>query len=318
MTTREHGGGLDAAIARFGGTRSDWIDLSTGINPNPYPIGDLDTAAWGALPDTGLNDRLIARARTFWNVPPDAEVVVAGGASAIIAALPEILPEPLPSKTFALQLPTYNEYEASFTAKGWTQAPDAPVQVFVHPNNPDGRLFTRADIAAKFNIIDESFCDPTPDQSLIALSAAPGGMLIKSFGKFWGLAGLRLGFAICLPELAKPLKERLGPWPASAPSLEIGARALGDPAWAKQATAQMGRMADNLDQVLNDAGLEVLGGSALFRLARHNDAAALHQRLCAAHILTRPFSYAPDWLRFGLPKDDAALMRVSQALRAGS
>ena len=133
---RDHGGGLDAAMARYGGVRADWLDLSTGINPVPYPLPDLPRAAWTALPDSAATARLETAARRFWAVPDGAGIVAAPGASALIARLPGLVPD-LPA---FIPGPTYNEHAAAFGARA-VNDPAAPVHVYVHPNNPDGTLW---------------------------------------------------------------------------------------------------------------------------------------------------------------------------------
>ncbi|MGB3555706.1 MAG: aminotransferase class I/II-fold pyridoxal phosphate-dependent enzyme, partial [Jannaschia sp.] len=205
---RDHGGGLDAARAHWGGT--DWIDLSTGINPQPYCLPLLPPSSWSALPDSQAVAKLLSVARTFWNVPAAARILAAPGASALIARLPMLAP---PGRV-AIPGPTYNEHAAAFLHHGWEVAEeDSSARVIVHPNNPDGRLRTEAEADAPLCVIDESFCDTMPDASLVRLAARPGTVVLKSFGKFWGLAGLRLGFAIARPETLAPLAEALGPWP---------------------------------------------------------------------------------------------------------
>ena len=298
---RDHGGGIDAAVARFGGTRSGWIDLSTGINPQPYPVTITGADAWTALPDRAATDRLITAARAFWQVPATAAVVVAPGASALIARMPGLAP----GARAYIPAPTYNEHAAAFAAAtGQTDfsAPPAPAQIQVHPNNPDGRLFPAACTAA-LTVIDESFCDIMPDASRVGETAQPGVVVLKSFGKFWGLAGLRLGFAICAPQLAQRLAEALGPWPVSGPALEIGARALADPGWADATRARLTRDAARLDALLARHGT-LVGGTSLFRLYRVPDARALQYRLAQRHIWSRVFPYAQDWIRLGLPHPD--------------
>ena len=296
---RDHGGGIDAAIQEFGGTRADWIDLSTGINPVPYPVPPISNDAWNALPDTGLVTALTAVARAFWNVPDDAAILAAPGASALIAQIPRL---GAPTSV-CIPGPTYNEHAASFSAQGWqvTGGGGAQAQVLVHPNNPDGRVWTSTDLTAPLTIIDESFCDVTPTQSLIAHAERPGIVILKSFGKFWGLAGVRLGFAIGDPALIHQLKEMLGPWPVSGIALEIGAAALADVTWAEHTRARLARDADRLDSLFCTNGAQLVGGTSLFRLYKVADAAAWQNRLAAHHIWTRIFPYAPDWIRVGLP-----------------
>ncbi len=297
---RDHGGGIDAAIARWGGTRDDWLDLSTGINPVAYPVPPLPHAAWTALPDREARDGLLRAARGAWRVPAEAEILAAPGTSAIIAALPGLLP-PGPVH---IPAPTYNEHRAAFVAAGHRPVDGpAPVRVLVHPNNPDGRLWHDPP-DADLTIIDESFCDTAPDRSHVDRTRHPGTVVLKSFGKFWGLAGLRLGFAIGHPDTLAGLAERLGPWAVSGPALAIGARALADAEWARTTRLRLAADARTLDDMLGRAGLRVIGGTTLFRLVETPDAAAWHAHLASTRILTRVFPYAPDWLRLGLPHPD--------------
>ncbi len=302
----DHGGGIDAAIAQFGGTRAGWIDLSTGINPTPYPLGTLTADAWTALPDTAAFAKLNAAARRFWTIPTSAAILAAPGASALIARIPSALP-PGPVH---IPGPTYNEHARAFAALGWTLTDSAQTRVIVHPNNPDGRQWTATDLAPT-TIIDESFCDVTPDASLIAQATRPGTIILKSFGKFWGLAGLRLGFAIGDPTLIAKLAQSIGPWAVSGPALEIGTRALNDQPWATQTRTRLIADAARLDALVN---LPVVGGTTLFRLYDTPDAQALQTRLARHHIWTRIFPYSSRWVRFGLPGTPDHWSRLQQAL----
>ena len=290
---RDHGGGLDAARARWGG--DDWIDLSTGIAPEPYPLPPLPADAWTRLPDRDAAAALEAAARRLWRVPDGAGVLAAPGASALIARLPASMP-PGPVD---VPRPTYNEHAAALRAHGRTVGPGGAARVLVHPNNPDGRLWGAGDLAP-FTVIDESFCDVAPEASLVAHAARPGVVVLKSFGKFWGLAGLRLGFAIARPETLAPLAEALGPWPVSGPALAIGAAALSDGAWAEDARARLARDAARLDALMAPHG-RLVGGTTLFRLYETADAAALRDRLARARVWSRTFPYSRSWLRLGLP-----------------
>lgn len=307
----DHGGGIDAAIARWGGTRADWIDLSTGINPQPYPLPALPPDAWTALPDAAADAALLCAARRFWNVPEDAALLAAPGTSALIARLPALAP----AARVRIPGPTYNEHARAFTAQGWRLGDGtAEALVLVHPNNPDGRLWSADAADAPFLVIDESFADLCPDDSLMALATRPGTVILKGLGKFWGLAGLRLGFAMGDPALIARLAALLGPWPVSGPALAIGAAALSDRAWAEAARARLKRDAARLDARLTVAGARVIGGTALFRLAETPDAAAWQDALARRHIWTRRFPYSGTWLRFGLPADEAQWSRLSDAL----
>lgn len=300
---RDHGGGIDAAAIRFGGARGDWLDLSTGINPVPFPLPALPADTWTALPDAAATRALCDAARAFWGVPDGAAVLAAPGASALIARLPSLAA----TGRVTIPGPTYNEHAAAFAAHGWTVAERgaADAVVVVHPNNPDGRVWTAAALPdAPLTVIDESFCDVLPDASLIGQADRPGVIVLKSFGKFWGLAGLRLGFAIGDPALLARLAEALGPWPVSGPALAIGTAALRDADWAAATRDRLTRDAARLDAIMAAAGARGLGGTSLFRLYDTDNATGWQARLAARRVWTRVFPYSDRWLRLGLPGPD--------------
>ncbi|WP_170387197.1 threonine-phosphate decarboxylase CobD [Ruegeria atlantica] len=296
---RDHGGGLDGAVSTYGGARAGWIDLSTGINPHPYGISDLSPSDWTELPDHGAFERLADAARQFWSVPDRAAILPAPGASAVIARIPALA---APGRV-QITAPTYNEHAAAFTAQGWSVQPDGPAdaRVIVHPNNPDGRVWTEADVNTPLTVIDESFCDVTPEASLIHLAEHPGVVVLKSFGKFWGLAGLRLGFAIGHPDLIARLNDLTGPWAVSGPALRVGEKALRDTGWANATRQRLSIEADRLDNMLITKGARLVGGTTLFRLYEVDDAATWQDRLARAHIWSRVFPYSQTFLRLGLP-----------------
>ncbi|SFK13378.1 threonine-phosphate decarboxylase [Celeribacter neptunius] len=297
---RDHGGGLDAAVARFGGEKSDWIDLSTGINPTPYPIGNIPEAAWTALPDAAAQDALIQAARTFWKVPHGAAILAAPGASSLIARLPALWPK----GAVEIRRPTYNEHAGAFEAHGWrVTAAEPSVQVAVHPNNPDGRLWRSENFTAPFTIIDESFCDVMPDESHIERVRDGRTLVLKSFGKFWGLAGLRLGFAIGAPELIDRLATLTGPWAVSGPALAIGTVALNDPDWAMRTRIKLQHDISRLDAIFDKKGAKLIGGTTLFRLYETDNARAFQERLAKGRIWSRIFPYSERWVRLGLPPE---------------
>ncbi len=294
---RDHGGGLDAAIAQFGGKRTDWVDLSTGINPHPYPVGEFASDTWTALPDHGAFDRLEAAARAFWDVPDEAAILAAPGASALIARIPSLLP----AGKVEISTPTYNEHAAGFLAEGWEVVLGGEACVLVHPNNPDGRLWENPDLSRSLTIIDESFCDVTPAQTHIKRASETGVLILKSFGKFWGLAGLRLGFVIGDPILIARLRDTIGPWQVSGPALEIGARALEDFDWASMTRRRLAVETARLDGTMKHHGAKLVGGTTLFRLYEVDDAVTWQDRLARGHVWSRVFPYSKTWLRLGLP-----------------
>tara|TARA_R110002124_G_scaffold233235_5_gene398327 strand:- start:18197 stop:19168 length:972 start_codon:yes stop_codon:yes gene_type:complete len=297
--SRDHGGRIDAAVARYGGERGDWIDLSTGINPVPYPIGDLPCSAWTDLPDQAANTALIDAARAFWPCPERAAVLAVPGLSLAISLIPRLTA----AGRVSIATPTYNEHAAAFRAAGWdvTQSGAVDARVAVHPNNPDGRIWRAEETCAPLSVIDESFCDTAPEHSLIHLADRPGTLVLKSFGKFWGLAGLRLGFVIGDPDLVAMLAAMLGPWVVSGPALHIGAAALRDPDWADDTRARLAHDRDRLDNLLLGGGAILTGGTSLFRLYNHSHAQALHDHLAQHHIWTRLFPWSDTAIRFGLP-----------------
>ncbi len=295
---RDHGGGVDAAAIAYGGTRADWIDLSTGINPVPYPLPPIRPEAWTALPDEAASQALEAAARSFWRVPDSAAILATPGASAIIARIPALAP----AGAVDIPAPTYNEHAAAFAAQGWQMGSDnVSAKVIVHPNNPTGHWYDAAEVTAPLTIIDESFADVAADRSLVHLADQPGRIVLKSFGKFWGLAGLRLGFAIGPEDLIAQLSQLTGPWPVSGPAQDIATAALRDHDWAMATRKRLEGDAARLDALMTDAGAKVAGGTLLFRLYRVTNAAAWQDRLARQHIWTRIFPYADDLIRLGLP-----------------
>ncbi|SFR18106.1 L-threonine O-3-phosphate decarboxylase [Poseidonocella sedimentorum] len=310
-------------MARFGGAPGDWLDLSTGINPRPYPLPAFQGSDWAALPSAAALDALEETARAAYGCPGAA--VALAGAQAAIQLVPWLRP---PGRARVLA-PTYNEHAAALRAAGWevsevsslSDLAGADLAVVVNPNNPDGRAFAPDDLlalrrAVGLLVVDESFADPTPEISLGRW--VDGGtedlLLLRSFGKFYGLAGLRLGFALCGADMANRLRERAGPWSVNGPALRAGQAALADRAWEAETTARLLRDAGRLDRLAEAAGWRGVGGTALFRTYETGGAQAAQDRLAAAHIWSRIFPYSPSWIRLGLPGDAAGWARLEAAL----
>lgn len=329
----KHGGDLSEAIAQFGGQPSAWLDLSTGINPCPWPVPAILAAeVWQRLPSRTDEAALIAAARAAYHVPAGVEIVAAPGTQALIQWLPHLAR----AGTVAVVGPTYSEHAIAWRharrdvieAESIEDAVERAAHVVVvNPNNPDGRIIDHPSLVRAARIvqsnggwlvIDEAFVDTVPRASAVALCGDHPLVILRSFGKFYGLAGLRLGFAVAAPPIAARIAAALGPWPCSGPALAIGTAALRDQAWAEQTRAALQEMAQALDGVLIKGGFDIVDGTALFRLARHRDATAIHARLARQHIWCRRFEQAGDWLRFGLPPDNAALDRLAAALVSNS
>lgn len=318
---RDHGGNIDQAIGRFGGAADDWIDLSTGINRMPYPVPAIPDAAWRHLPTESARQVLIAAARTAYDTP--AAILPVAGAQAAIQMIPR-LGRPGRARVLA---PTYNEHAASLTAAGWTvetvsdaaEITGADLGVIVNPNNPDGRtarpdkLLALADRVGRL-VVDESFADMTPDLSLAREAVRPGLLILRSFGKFYGLAGLRLGFILGHEGDMAGLAAMAGPWPVSGAAIEIGRLALADRDWAAATTARLRADAARMDRLATGAGWTLVGGTGLFRLYHTPDAAAAQDRLAGAHIWSRIFPGSAHWLRLGLPGPQAEWARLEKAL----
>lgn len=324
----KHGGDLSEAMAQFGGAQEAWLDLSTGINPNPYPLPPLPHDVWQRLPSRDNEAALLAAARRAYAVPDDVGIVAAPGTQALIQWLPRVVQH----RAVAIVSPTYNEHATAWRLAGHEVSAIGAVAeiplaarhvVIVNPNNPDGRVvdhvaLTRCvEIVASRDgmmVIDEAFVDLDPAISAVALCKDWPVVVLRSFGKFFGLAGLRLGFAIGPQRLIAQVREVMGPWICSGPALVVGRIALEDDRWANETRDKLREEAAKLDAVLQAAGFAPAGGTKLFRLVRHPHASAYHTALARQRIWCRRFDGADDLLRFGLPPDDAALDRLARAL----
>jgi len=322
-TLRDHGGNLGEAIARYGGVESDWIDLSTGIIPNAYPFGALSEGCWSRLPEARAVDALITAARGAYGVPDQAEIVAAPGCWALIRLMPRLA---APANV-AIPGPTYNEHSTAFIAEGWSVVerprPGVTASVIVNPNNPDGRCWEDCDLlllaeALDLLVIDESFMDCTPDRSLIPKSGHESVVILRSFGKFFGLAGVRLGFAITGPRTAARLVDMLGPWAVSGPALEIGTAALSDRNWVADQRLRLSSEAARLREIGASAGWSHVGGTDLFRTFDTPDARRVQALLAEHRIWSRIFPYSDRWVRLGLPSGAEQWSRVAKALDACS
>jgi cobalamin biosynthetic protein CobC len=318
---REHGGNIDLARQRFGGRTEDWIDLSTGINRQPYPVGEIDPQHWSALPSRAEIDALHQAAQRAYGTR--ASIVAVGGAQAAI----QWLPHRAPRGRARILVPTYNEYAGVLSAAGWTveevcdldALAGADLAVVVNPNNPDGRQHGPKDLLALLPrvgrlVVDESFVDALPHLSLATEADQPGLLILRSFGKFYGLAGLRLGFALGDAAEVAALAAMSGPWPVSGAAIAIGRRALLDDAWARATSARLARDRVRLDAMVQSHGWKLVGGTPLFRLYATADARAAQDRLAGAQIWSRVFAEQPTWLRLGLPGSEPEWTRLAEAL----
>ncbi len=308
----------------FPGAPGPFLDLSTGINPHSYPLPRLPDAALTRLPDPEDVAALEAIAARAYGVADPALVVAAPGTQALIQVLPLLFAQP----SIAVLGPTYAEHAATWRRAGAAVRDAADLAdlaavsaaVLCNPNNPDGRCWPAEAVLAAapggLLVVDEAFADlEDPGLSIASYLPRPGVVVLRSFGKTYGLAGLRLGFALAAPAEAAALRAALGPWAVSGPAIAAGCAALADTAWRERMRARLAGEAAALDEMLTAAGLRVIGGTRLFRLAAHDEAAALFDRLGRAGILVRRFADRPGWLRFGLPGTPEAGARLRAALR---
>ena len=319
----EHGGRLRRAAEAYGIPLADWLDLSTGINPQGYPVPPVPADAWLRLPED--DDGLEAAAADYYG---SAHLLpVAGSQSAI-----QLLPAVLRGERVSLLAPGYAEHAHAWrdrraVAVGADEIDAAvahsDIVVLVQPNNPTGVHFgrerllewhTRLARRGGWLVVDEAFIDTTPAQSLVPLAGADGLVVLRSVGKFFGLAGARVGFVFAPGSVRAALAERLGPWTLAGPARWAARHALADRAWQTQARAALLTAGERLQALLETHGLPACG-PALFKLVATPDAARLHAAFARRGILLRLFE-TPQAVRFGLPSDEAGWARLAAALAA--
>jgi len=319
-----HGGQLAAAARRYAIPLPDWLDLSTGINPVPYPAAALAPGDLARLPDPEATAGLTAAARRAYQVPEGVAVQPVPGTDIALRLLPWLFPR----SRVAILSPTYSGHAEAWSAAGHDMslardldgAGGAQIIVLANPNNPDGRRIAPEDLSAFVArsrptalVVDEAFAEVTPGLSLVPAMAGAPILVLRSFGKFYGLAGLRLGFVLGPPALVGRLGGMLGDWPVSGPAIAIGRAALEDRAWQDAARQRLAADRARLDGLLAAAGFGAITGTDLFRLVHSSAAPRLHEALAAQGIWTRLFAEAPDRIRLGLPPPEA-FARLEAAL----
>ncbi len=326
----EHGGKLRQAAAHYRIPLADWLDLSTGINPNGWPVPPLPASVWQRLPEAG--DGLEAAAAAYYG---NANGLVTAGSQAAIQWLPALLPR----AAVACLAPLYNEHPQAWQRAGHrvrllqnasltrALAVATPYVLLCNPDNPTGRHYRRAEVldaAHKLKarggtlIVDEAFIDATPDDSLTPLAGgaeAPNLIVLRSLGKFFGLAGARLGFMFANAELRDRMQEAMGPWTVSGPAREVARRALSDSAWQAAERPRLRAAGERLRGLLTPLG--EAAATPLFATLRSEQSAALHEHLARRAILARAFADQP-LLRIGLPADESGWQRLALALTTWS
>lgn len=326
---RIHGGRIDAAAHVYPSAPQPWIDLSTGINPIAWPVPQIPLALYQRLPLAGDIAQMTEAAADAYGLPANAAMVPVPGSEIAIRLLPRMLG----AGRVGILAPTYGSHAAAWRDAGaevheLAVLPDPDIYdletlIVVNPNNPDGRVVARADLAAfaqawtatgRRLIVDEAFADVRTDVSVLAMPDLPVGMVVlRSLGKFFGLAGLRVGFVVVTEPDTSAWCRLLGDWPVSGPACEIATLALRDAAWIAATRARLAADRRRLDGMIGCAGLKLLGGTDLFGLFEAQDGIDLLDHFARAGILVRGFAAAPRHYRFGLPADEAAWRRLEAA-----
>lgn len=320
----KHGGNRLTASQDYGIPLADWLDLSTGINPNGWPVPALDPECWQRLPER--HDGLEQAAKDYYQA---AHLLPVAGSQAAIQVLPQLRPE----SVVATIEPAYAEH-----AHAWQQAghqlstistldielilPRLDVLVVVNPNNPTGHRF-ESEVLLRWHrqlsqrggwlIVDEAFMDSTPEYSLAAYSDRPGLIVLRSLGKFFGLAGARCGFVLAEEELLQRIEDVLGPWTVTGPGRAVARQALADHNWQHITRTLLQVQGQRLYELLAEYSLTPTGGTSLFQWLPHQAAWRIHTALARQGILTRYFN-EPGSIRFGLPGTEADWQRLAEAL----
>ncbi|MEM8767233.1 MAG: threonine-phosphate decarboxylase CobD [Pseudomonadota bacterium] len=327
----QHGGALDAVAIQFPDAPRPWVDLSTGINPWPWQVEGLSPSAFYQLPSHSELDRCAEAMRGSMSAPAGSLLLVPGTELAI-----RLLPRVIGARRVAVVAPGYGDHAASWRAAGaevvesedpLAHCTSADAVVLCNPNNPDGRSFDSEALLDAWQalekrsawlIVDEAFVDLSPELSLAAHAGKPGLVILRSSGKFFGVAGLRLGAVLGPPALTRSLEELLGDWRISGPALAVGARAYADLDWQQRTRERLASARATLDEALTAQGVRIAGGTDLFRLLTFPDAHATWHQLCAEGIYTRRFSWTNSHLRIGLPGTADAQQRLMRALSLAS
>jgi cobalamin biosynthetic protein CobC len=326
---RIHGGRIDTAARLYPLALRPWIDLSTGINPIPWPVPGIAPVRYQRLPLAEEIEQLTRAAAAAYGLPANAAIVPVPGSEIAIRLLPRMTG----AGRVGILTPTYGSHAAAWHDAGAEvhelvalpdpKRSDLETVIVVNPNNPDGRTVARTGLAGFASawtatgrrlIVDEAFADVRADVSLLALPELPGGVVVlRSLGKFFGLAGLRVGFVIATEPDASIWSRLLGDWPVSGPACEIATLALRDAAWIAATRVRLATDRQRLDDILGRAGLTPLGGTDLFGLFEFAGEIDLLDHFAHAGILIRGYAATPRQYRFGLPANEAAWQRFERA-----
>jgi cobalamin biosynthetic protein CobC len=322
----EHGGRLRRASQQYGLPLGSWLDLSTGLNPVPWQGAEPPLNSWARLPED--EDELAPAAQAYYGAP--LALPIAGSQAAI-----QTLPQLRPPGHVGLLATSYAEHHYHWHRAGHrislltaaecaAASEELDVLVLVNPNNPTGERFMPEQLAVwharlvargGWLVVDEAFADTSPELSLATLCGRDGLIVLRSLGKFFGLAGARVGFALAAAPLLHSLAERLGPWSLAGPSRFVATQALSDRPWQEATRRRLAADGQRLHRLLARCGLSPSGGTSLFQWVLTPQAAWIHDRLARSGILVRLFE-TPSSLRFGLPYAAEDWERLEGCLRA--
>ena len=341
ITLPPHGGNIPWASKQFAIPENQWIDLSTGISPWHYPISTLSPRYFQQLPYA--TTQLYQAAANYYGCPAEYLRAVPGSQYAI-----EQLPTLFAPQKIALPTWGYSEHQKAWQAQGseiihYTNHSELlqllnqqaiPYALIIRPNNPSAAFFTIEQVKQvevllqqkypnkHLLILDEAFIDLYPQASFIRHPPGPRTVVLRSVGKFFGLAGIRLGFVCAQPALLQRLQAKLGQWLINGPSVGIGQQLFQDKPWAQQQRLRIRQQNKQLQQCLLQAGLPApLHSAGLFTsvFGEPEKFLQIFIQLAKAGVLVRYFPHPTQaCLRFGLPgqHQQACFTRIKGLLHA--
>lgn len=269
----KHGGSVELAAQTYGIALENWLDLSTGINPVGWPVPSIPKSFFHSLPD--YSQSLLNSARTYYG----CESIIAGaGSQAFIQALPRLRE----ASVVAVPALGYTEHEASWTACGheilryqstaelqqWLDDERCDVVLVINPNNPSTQQVAKTQLLQwreklekrqGWLIVDEAFMDMQPENSLAGVSQLKGLIVLRSLGKFFGLAGIRVGFALAETAVLRQIAGELGPWHVSGPSQWVAQQALADRVWQQSTRLRLAAWMSAYQKLLDDTLGPIVG-----------------------------------------------------------
>ncbi|MEM7619260.1 MAG: threonine-phosphate decarboxylase CobD [Pseudomonadota bacterium] len=339
MITLPHGGALDVIAKAFPKAPLPWVDLSTGINPFPYPLDINVQETLAHLPREEHFKACSAAMAHAWSANPKY-ICPTPGSEWVIRHLPKLLlrtqsfsPGNLSTKRIGLAEFSYTDHQQAWQQAGCdilmakdpiTLTQDVDILVIVNPNNPDGHLYTHEQLQQAHNhlqhkggylILDEAFIDLTPEHSLSNKAGQPGLIILRSTGKFYGLPGLRLAALLAEHSIISSWNQFAGHWSVSGFALAAGEQIYADLAWPKHMRTKLSAKAKQLKKCLQTLKIKCVGNTDLFFLIEVSDAKSVWHHLATQGIYTRYFENQTDCLRLGLPATEQELERLATTLK---